>query len=75
MQNLGRYHEMRWNVGFCTGKGIMAGRVAIPIHNEQGELVAYAGRWTGDPPDGEGKYKLPTGFHKSVPPHSTVVSG
>src|SRR5882724_1677433 len=54
-----------FGVGFCTGKGIMAGRVAIPIHNEQGELVAYAGRWPGDPPEGEGKYKLPTGFHKS----------
>ena len=54
-----------FGVGFCTGKGIMAGRIAIPIHNEQGELVAYAGRWPGDPPNGEGKYKLPTGFHKS----------
>ena len=54
-----------FGVGWCTGKGIMAGRVAIPIHNEQGELVAYAGRWPGEPPDGEGKYKLPTGFHKS----------
>jgi DNA primase len=54
-----------FGVGLCTGKGIMAGRIAIPIHNEQGELVAYAGRWPGDPPDGEGKYKLPAGFHKS----------
>ena len=44
----------------------MAGRIAIPIHNEQGELVAYAGRWPGEPPDGEGKYKLPAGFHKSL---------
>jgi DNA primase len=55
-----------FGVGLCTGKGIMAGRIAIPIHNEQDELVAYAGRWPGDPPDGEGKYKLPTGFHKSL---------
>jgi len=55
-----------FGVGLCTGKGIMAGRIAIPIHNEQGELVAYAGRWPGNPPDGEGKYKLPTGFHKSL---------
>ena len=54
-----------FGVGLCTGKGIMAGRIAIPIHNEQGELVAYAGRWPGDPPDDEGKYKLPAGFHKS----------
>jgi len=56
---------MQFGVGFCTGKGIMAGRIAIPIHNERGELVAYAGRWPGDPPEGEGKYKLPAGFHKS----------
>jgi DNA primase len=55
-----------FGVGLCTGKGIMAGRIAIPIHNQEGELVAYAGRWPGNPPDGEGKYKLPTGFHKSL---------
>ena len=55
-----------FGVGMCTGKGIMAGRIAIPIHNEQAELVAYAGRWPGTPPDGEGKYKLPAGFHKSL---------
>lgn len=55
-----------FGVGYCTGKGIMAGRIAIPIHNELGELVAYAGRWPGEPPEGEGKYKLPAGFHKSL---------
>jgi DNA primase len=55
-----------FGVGMCTGKGIMAGRIAIPIHNERGELVAYAGRWPGEPPEGEGKYKLPPGFHKSL---------
>ena len=55
-----------FGVGMCTGKGIMAGRIAIPIDNEHGELVAYAGRWPGEPPEDEGKYKLPTGFHKSL---------
>jgi DNA primase len=55
-----------FGVGYCSGKGIMAGRIAIPIHNELGELVAYAGRWPGQPPEGEGKYKLPMGFHKSL---------
>jgi DNA primase len=40
----------------------MHGRIVIPIHNEQGELVAYAGRAI----DGsEPRYKLPAGFHKS----------
>jgi DNA primase len=40
----------------------MSGRVVIPISNERGELVAYAGRAI----DGsEPKYKLPSGFKKS----------
>jgi DNA primase len=56
-----------FGVGFHAGKGIMHGRVVIPIHNRRGELVAYAGRWPGkEPPEGEGKYKLPPGFHKSL---------
>jgi DNA primase len=54
-----------FGVGYCA-KGLMKGRIAIPIHNADGELVAYAGRWPGDPPDGEGKYKLPAGFHKAL---------
>lgn len=29
-----------FGVGFFPGKGMMAGRVVIPIHNERGELVA-----------------------------------
>ncbi len=52
-----------------AGKGSMAGRLAIPIHNEASELVAYAGRWVGSDaelPAGEGKYKLPAGFHKGL---------
>jgi DNA primase len=57
-----------FGVGHHAGRGIMSGRVVIPIHNEQGELVAYAGRWPGDEgwPEGEDKYKLPPGFHKSL---------
>ncbi|MGA7410202.1 MAG: hypothetical protein WBW33_06935 [Bryobacteraceae bacterium] len=40
----------------------MSGRLVIPIHNERGELVAYAGRSI----DGsEPRYKLPAGFRKS----------
>jgi DNA primase len=56
-----------FGVGYHAGRGIMHGRVVIPIHNEQGELIAYAGRWPGDePPEGEGKYRLPPNFHKSL---------
>jgi DNA primase len=50
-----------FGVGLFTGKGSMSGRIVIPIENEKGELVAYAGRSV----DGsEPKYKLPAGFKK-----------
>jgi DNA primase len=57
-----------FGIGYHAGKGIMQGRVVIPIHNERGELVAYAGRWPADEgwPEGEDKYKQPPGFHKSL---------
>ena len=54
-----------FGLGYC-GKGLLRGYIAIPIHNTEGELVAYAGRWPGNPPDGKGKYKLPEGFRKSI---------
>jgi DNA primase len=54
-----------FGVGYC-GKGMMAGRVAIPIHNEEGGVVAYVGRWPGEPPGDTPKYKLPPGFRKSL---------
>jgi DNA primase len=44
---------------------MMADRIAIPIHNVKGEVVAYAGRFIGAPPEGAPKYKLPPGFRKS----------
>ena len=37
-----------FGAGFCA-KGMMAGRIAIPIHNPNGEVVAYAGRYAGEP--------------------------
>ncbi len=54
-----------FGLGYCS-KGTMAGRIAIPIHNVHGELVAYVGRWPGEPPSGQGRYKLPKGFRKSL---------
>jgi len=51
--------------GFCV-RGLMRNRVAIPIHNADGVLVAYAGRAVDDEvANSEGKYKLPGGFQKS----------
>jgi DNA primase len=44
----------------------MKDRIVFPIHNPAGELVAYTGRWPGEPPDGTPKYKFPTGFKKSA---------
>jgi DNA primase len=55
-----------FGLGYFGGKGTMHGRIVIPIHNEIGQLIAYAGRWPGDPPEDEPKYKLPANFHKSL---------
>jgi DNA primase len=54
-----------FGIGYCL-KGMMAERIAIPIHNPSGEVVAYAGRWPGEPPGDTPKYKLPQGFRKSL---------
>jgi DNA primase len=54
-----------FGAGYCA-KGTMAERIAIPIHNPEGEVVAYAGRYPGEPPEGTPKYKLPAGFRKSL---------
>lgn len=52
----------KFGVGIFPGKGSMQGKCVVPIHNRNGELVAYAGRSI----DGsEPRYKFPAGFHKS----------
>jgi DNA primase len=54
-----------FGLGYCH-KGSMTGRIVVPIHNAEGQLVAYAGRWPGTPPDEDTpKYKLPPGFRKA----------
>ncbi len=45
---------------------MMADRIAIPIHNIEGNVVAYAGRFPGEPAEDTPKYKLPQGFRKSL---------
>ena len=37
-----------FGIGYCA-KGMMAERIAIPIHNPEGQVVAYAGRFVGEP--------------------------
>jgi DNA primase len=73
LQHIDRHHP------YLVGRGLTArtirtfglgpiaavgsARSHIPIHNERGELVAYAGRAI----DGQGpKYRFPTGFRKSL---------
>jgi len=63
--NIPAEHVELFGLGFC-GRGSMAERIAIPIHNEKNELVAYAGRWAGEElPEDEDKYKFPAKFKKT----------
>lgn len=56
-----------FGLGYFTGeRGVMKDHVVIPINNIDGQVVAYAGRWPGEPPEGTGKYKFPAGFRKSL---------
>jgi DNA primase len=51
-----------FGVGYFAGRGLMSHRLAIPIHDPGGRLVAYSGRTL----DGsEPRYRFPAGFHKS----------
>jgi len=53
---------VHFGVGYYAGPGLLQRRVVIPIHDERGQLLAYAGRSI----DGAApKYKLPAGFRKS----------
>jgi DNA primase len=49
LQNRGFTREVmeHFGVGFCS-KGIFAGRIVIPLHRADGELVGYAGRVVDD---------------------------
>ena len=55
-----------FGLGFAQ-KGVMKDRLAIPIHNHNGEIVAYCGRWPDDEqPEDEPKYLFPSGFKKEL---------
>ncbi len=56
-----------FGIGFAR-RGIMAGRIAIPIWNVAGNaIIAYAGRWAApEPPEGKPRYLLPKGFRKEL---------
>jgi len=56
-----------FGVGFYAGKSSVIKdpyRIVIPIHNSQGELVAYIGRSLD--PELKDKYHFPSGFRKTM---------
>ncbi len=67
-----------FGIGFETrSNALMANRICFPIHNAEGDLVAYSGRWASDDGDSEGRffaengreqprYRLPKGFQKQL---------
>lgn len=55
-----------YGIGFCNA-GIMKGRIAIPIRNLNGEVMAYGGRYASeDVPEGTDRYRFPKRFLKSL---------
>jgi DNA primase len=55
-----------FDVGYCR-RGMLRGMIAVPIHDADGHLVAYAGRrLKPDEIRTHGKYKLPKGFRKEL---------
>lgn len=68
LKNRGLTPEMceEFELGYCA-RGIMKHRIAIPIHNLNGDRVAYSGRYAEeDVPDDVIRYKVPKEFHKSL---------
>jgi len=51
-----------FGVGYYAGGGFLRHRIVFPIHDHEGQLVAYAGRSLDG---GEPRYLFPPGFHKS----------
>ncbi len=53
---------IEFGVGYYAGPGLMHGRLVIPIHNGDGELVAYCGRSVDQ---SQPRYRVPPAFAKS----------
>jgi DNA primase len=51
-----------FGVGYYGWRGLMSGRIAIPIHDDAGRLIAYCGRAVNG---AEPRYRFPAGFQKS----------
>jgi len=51
-----------FGVGYYGARGLMQGRIAIPIHDDQSRLVAYCGRALDEDAP---RYRFPAGFQKA----------
>jgi DNA primase len=51
-----------FGIGYYAGSGFLRHRIVFPIHDNEGRLVAYAGRSVDD---SEPRYLFPPGFRKS----------
>ena len=51
-----------FGIGYYAGSGFLRHRIVFPIHDSEGQLVAYAGRSIDD---SEPRYLFPPGFRKS----------
>jgi DNA primase len=51
-----------FGVGFYAGPGLMHRRLVIPIHDAEGQLIAYCGRCVDQT---QPRYRVPPGFAKS----------
>lgn len=64
-----------FGLGYNRGKGSMGGRIVTPIHDENGFLVAYAGRSIDQT---EPRHRFPARFRKSQVPfnlHRAAAEG
>lgn len=49
-----------------SNRGIMKGRWCVPLHNAEGDFIAYCGRYASEEvPEEQTKYLLPKGFKKN----------
>jgi DNA primase len=53
----------RFGAGYCT-KGLLKGRLAIPVHNGKGEIIAYVGLAVEE--DVSPRYLFPPKFHPAL---------
>ncbi|MBD3663789.1 CHC2 zinc finger domain-containing protein [Sulfitobacter aestuariivivens] len=65
LERVGQWGWFQFGIGVldAASRSMMAGRCCVPIHNAEGDLIAYAGRHIGEDPDAQ-KWLLPPGFQK-----------